>query len=408
MTGNLNMNNSYINFETADKGIQQYGKTYLRNTGADTVLSTNDAANKGKIYFRPQGNENNAGEVAIDTDGTIVPSNHIIPKAGSAIDLGSDAFRWRNGYFYENINLNGDVEFATDNKGIKYNGTTILRNNGTSTVLSSKTAFLYLRPNGDNNATGEFVIHTDGAAVADGNVRPKTDNTRELGTTGFRWNNTWTNNINGLSVGGAPGNRWGTVTTVGADGVLEIGHHLHFHTSDGSIAAYAGRIYFDKGFAFSNHLFPDASDQYNVGNSTRRWRSAYFSGNVTAAAHVNNSERDLKDNIKEFDSNEAYEAIKNLNIYTYNYKERPDSGLEIKTDEDGNVIPHKSNKKKPKVNTRTQMGIMVDEAPEVIVSEDKTGVDIYGFTSYLASAFKTAINKIEELEKELAQLKTQP
>ena len=208
--------------------------------------------------------------------------------------------------------------------------------------------------------------------------------------------------INEFVVGSTGTRRWGIVPTINAGaGVMEIGAVLDFHLSNTNNTDYNARlqIFPDETFVFTKGIYPSGQDTHELGNANRRWRSAYFSGNVNAAAHVNNSERELKDDIQVFDSNEAYETVKKLNVYTYNYKERLDSGVEIKMDDDGNVIPNKDNKKKPKFNSHTHMGLIVDEAPKEIVSEDGTGIDIYGFTSYTASALKIAIQKIEKLEK---------
>ena len=207
--------------------------------------------------------------------------------------------------------------------------------------------------------------------------------------------------INEFVVGSTAAQRFNSIPVINHAGVMEMGWTIDFHKTNTNGTDYNARLQIsdDETFTFTNGLYPAGQDRFELGNANRRWRSAYFSGNVNAKAHVNNSERELKDNIQVFDSNEAYETVKKLNVYTYNYKERLDSELEIKMDDDGNVIPRKGNKKKPKVNTYTHMGIIVDEAPKEIVSEDGTGIDIYGFTSYTASALKIAIKKIEKLEK---------
>jgi hypothetical protein len=40
----------------------------------------------------------------------------------------------------------------------------------------------------------------------------------------------------------ASGNRWGVLTSVGGDGVLEVGKYIDFHNSDGDSADYSYRI----------------------------------------------------------------------------------------------------------------------------------------------------------------------
>ena len=53
---------------------------------------------------------------------------------------------------------------------------------------------------------------------------------------------------------------------------------------------------------------------------------------------------------------------------------------------------------------------MIDELPMLCCDTNdtnliKTGVDMYGYTSYAISALKIAIDKIEKLEKEIEGLK---
>jgi hypothetical protein len=62
------------------------------------------------------------------------------------------------------------------------------------------------------------------------------------------------------SVGGFPlsasGDRWGVLTPVGTDGVMEIGRYLDWHTTDADTDDFDGRMEFDGSqFVFSHQLF---------------------------------------------------------------------------------------------------------------------------------------------------------
>lgn len=63
-----------------------------------------------------------------------------------------------------------------------------LRSNNMNVVLSSTaTGGMYLRPNGDASATGQFTVSAAGTAAVDGVLLPATDNARTCGASGSRW-----------------------------------------------------------------------------------------------------------------------------------------------------------------------------------------------------------------------------
>ena len=69
----------------------------------------------------------------------------------------------------------------------------------------------------------------------------------------------------------APGNRWGVVTEVQGDGVMEVGQYLDFHTSDGDTSDFGGgRITGGSSFSFSNACFAPSftgTSDRNIKNS---------------------------------------------------------------------------------------------------------------------------------------------
>ncbi|MDQ0149117.1 phage tail spike protein [Eubacterium multiforme] len=124
-----------------------------------------------------------------------------------------------------------------------------------------------------------------------------------------------------------------------------------------------------------------------LGSPSFRWYRGYFKYAPNISSH-----RHLKTNISKYNDIQAYEGIKNINLYTFNLK---------KFDKNGNVIGY---------DTEVSFGSMIDELPMLCCDTNdtnliKTGVDMYGYTSYAISALKIAIDKIEKLEKEIEDLK---
>lgn len=131
-------------------------------------------------------------------------------------------------------------------------------------------------------------------------------------------------------------------------------------------------------------LKPEIGHSVSLGASDRRFSNIYLVNSPNVSSF-----RELKDNIKIFDDRIAYDNIKNLPIYTYNFK---------KIDEDGNQIG---------IDAENMLGSIYDELPIECINETAEGVDLYAYTSYAISALKIAINKIECLEKEIELLKTE-
>lgn len=72
-----------------------------------------------------------------------------------------------------NVNTNSSVNFTTANSsGIRFNNNLILRNNGTSTVISSINNTMYFRPQGDTDGTNQMTLGTNGDLTATRFVGP--------------------------------------------------------------------------------------------------------------------------------------------------------------------------------------------------------------------------------------------
>lgn len=131
----------------------------------------------------------------------------------------------------------------------------------------------------------------------------------------------------------------------------------------------------------TNTIKGHSNAKWNLGTTDNRFLNLYLVNSPSVS-----SKRELKENIKLFDDEQAYDNIKQLNIYTYNYK---------KFDEKGNYIG---------IDAENMLGCLLDELPIECINEQAEGVDLYAYTSYCISALKKAIEKIEILENKIKEL----
>ena len=73
----------------------------------------------------------------------------------------------------------------------------------------------------------------------------------------------------------ASGNRWGVFTPVGADGVMEVGRYIDFHTSDNSTSDGLTRRIDCNGNSFIFNLPLIPSGNRDLGSSSARWQNLY-------------------------------------------------------------------------------------------------------------------------------------
>lgn len=121
-------------------------------------------------------------------------------------------------------------------------------------------------------------------------------------------------------------------------------------------------------------LVPFKNGELNLGTPSYRYQDLYLVNPPNVS-----SKRELKENINIFDDVKAYEGIKNLNIYTYDFI----GG-----------------------NGEEMLGSIYDELPIECINEKGEGVDLYAYTSYAISALKEAVNKIETLEQKVKALES--
>ncbi|MDN4525316.1 phage tail protein [Fictibacillus fluitans] len=100
---------------------------------------------------------------------------------------------------------------------------------------------------------------------------------------------------------------------------------------------------------------------------------------VWAYSFENKSLRELKTDIEVFDQ-DVLPIIENMNVYQYRMTtDDPDSKL--------------------------QLGVLVDEAPEEIKGSDDTTISQYPYSSYILRGLQQVIGKVNDLQKEINDLK---
>lgn len=261
MTGNLN-------FDNVNVGLSHAGRVFLRGVNNSTVLSSNTG---GQIYLRPNGNNDTNNQVAINNNGQVTAplfngnlngnstsatklqtpkkingtdfdgTKEIVTEKWGTVreikignitkqvdgsqninftlqDIGASDINHNHdnrylkltgGTLTGDVNTNSSINFTTANtSGIRYNNNLIIRNNGTSTVLSSINNTIYLRPQGDTNATNQVTIATNGDVTANrfvGNLQGNSATTTRL-QTGRRINGVLFDGTGDINIGINPAN----------------------------------------------------------------------------------------------------------------------------------------------------------------------------------------------------------
>jgi hypothetical protein len=160
---------------------------------------------------------NNSERCLVDPDG------HFKPVLNNTYDLGSTGSQWRNGYFDGTVNCDGlisegNLTMSADDgrmivrdanntgvactariEGQQSNGATKWRLGN----LASGTDTVYLGNNADAPITF-FNNNADRCSIdSSGHFVPAANNTYDLGSSGLRWRNVYTNDLNLSNEGGA-------------------------------------------------------------------------------------------------------------------------------------------------------------------------------------------------------------
>ena len=247
---------TYVDGQLADKA-NAIDVTNLQNNKADKTELTNGLATKADLVHTHTSNQVNAmtGYTKPNTTSAISQGdslNAAIGKLERALDN-----KQASGNYLPTTggNITGHINFTTNGVGLQQNGNLFLRNNGTSTVLSSNNSELYLRPGGDTSTTGQVVISTNGnvkATTFTGNLngnattatRLQTPRTITIGHTGKQFDGnsdvSWT--LNEIITSPIGGNWFRGIPTISPAGVMEIGRYIDFHHTDTGQTDYSTRL----------------------------------------------------------------------------------------------------------------------------------------------------------------------
>ncbi len=118
--------------------------------------------------------------------------------------------------------------------------------------------------------------------------------------------------------------------------------------------------------------------------------NAYVAGDCYANNYYNNSTRDIKKNIQPQKA-DALSLIKLLKFYSYDY----DMDLNQTTD---NSEPKQSH---------IEFGLVAEESPQEIKSEDGKAINLYEFISLTAKSVQELTAKVEQQAQEITKLKAE-
>lgn len=163
-----------------------------------------------------------------------------------------------------------------------------------------------------------------------------------------------------------------------------------------SINTYVGSmLHFTKdGLKVSSKIIPYTVTSPPVGLGSVG-TDDYFWYSMYAVSFVNKSERAIKEDIKELDTKALYEEVKNIKPYSFKY---------IETTKAASQTPQKNKETKETEEQKERIGIIAEEAPEKILDESGTGIDLYAYITLLLGALQESMNKIEQLEEKTKEL----
>ncbi len=227
--------------------------------------------------------------------------------------------------------------------------------------------------------------------------------------------------------GGVQNQRFGVGTTtptemlsvagrlfVGGSGTSTIQNNLYVIGTMRATVSYAGDLIFANNFRFteapasstlqalwlqnqygSTTLAVNELGNIGIGTTTPEYK-LHVMGDVAATGFVNISTETAKKDVAFLNEN-AYEnalrVIKESDLATYNYKTDTCKSSE-------SVAP----------NLRTdstcakRFGLIAEQAPIEVLSDDRRGVDIYKMTSLVYAAVKAQQNKIDQIETRLSDI----
>lgn len=123
----------------------------------------------------------------------------------------------------------------------------------------------------------------------------------------------------------------------------------------------------DGNSTISGNFEPQGVNSFDLGSNTMYWKNVY------AGDFVNKSERIVKENIRQLDTDSMYDKVKLIQPYWYQYKE----------------------------DDAEHIGVIADESPREILDESGTGISLYAYTTMLLGALQETIKKVEKLEEDI-------
>lgn len=137
-------------------------------------------------------------------------------------------------------------------------------------------------------------------------------------------------------------------------------------------------------------MVPNSTGWGSIGTDDYYWRK------MVCTSLVQKSSMETKYDIVPFDAVQAYEDIKNIKLYAYRHRSSIGPSLDGKTRDEH-------------LRLDLQFGIMADSGPIGVVPYDSegsngTGIDLYSWSTYIASALKVSIEKIDKLETKVDTL----
>lgn len=198
---------------------------------------------------------------------------------------------------------------------------------------------------------------------------------------------------NGFSVGIA-GNRWST-------GEFETTFTSRVDTRGGDLKlrAQGGGAYVE----VESTIRPHNDGGVYLGSSTRRWNSVWSSNGT-----IQTSDERYKGDIQDIDDEQFFDMVKGVSVNTYvMLNERKDKITR-------SSLEQPENKQSTASSERVQCGIIAQEMAQfdcgkyILVHDEETdiySINNYNFTSAIMGALKVEIQKREELEDLVLELK---
>jgi len=235
----------------------------------------------------------------------------LVPNADGSYDLGNSSYRWRDGWFSRDVCAG--YYFTYDEVGNTFH---LL-----SRVFGDTYTHLHILPNYSNPQNKDTVIAFFGynskiskydfkslwsgsnismftmdcanyLMVFRGTLRPYVDNTYDLGDENYKWRNGY---FSGCIRFTNDSDDVGNVRIYNSSGKLALFLGVRSDGSgriDADVPIYVwlggGRLNMEGGTIFSGHIYTNAHNAYDLGNSSYRWRNGYFAGTVYASQFIGN------------------------------------------------------------------------------------------------------------------------